>query len=85
MLSLLPSRNPEWSFAKKSALLQCGPLKKDLAFRWSFLLLGFTLMLMAPIFGAIIVLAGEWFARKLFFRAVAAPKMAGTVTSQSRH
>jgi len=82
MLSLLPSRNQDWSFAKKSALLQCGPLKKDLDFRWSFLLLGLMLMLMAPIFGAIVVLAGEWFARKLFFRAVAAPKMAGTVTSQ---
>ena len=85
LLSLLPSRNQEWSFAKKSALLQCGPLKKDLAFRWSFLLLGFALMLIAPVFGAIVILAGEWFARKIFFRAVAAPKMAGTVTSQSHH
>ncbi len=75
--SLLPARDSKWSSAKKSALLQTGPLRKDLICRWSSLLLGLSLMIIAPIAGALAILTSEWYARKIFFRAVVAHKMPG--------
>lgn len=85
VLSLLPSRNQDWSFAKKSALLQRGPLKKQLSIRWVMLILGLITLPISPASSAILLITGEWFARYLFFSAVAAPKMPGNLSSPPTH
>ena len=78
-LALLPARQSHWSFAKKSALVQLVSLRTPLILRWVCLFTGLTLIFLNPLIGALILLTGEWLARYLFFRAVAAPKMPGNV------
>ena len=83
-LSLLPAKDCDWSFAKKSALLQIVSLRPALNLRWICLIAGLALIGILPVIGAIILLTGEWLARYLYFRAVAAPKMPGNLTSFSK-
>jgi len=78
-LSLTPARQTHWSFAKKSALVQIVSLRNPLIARWICLLAGTLLIFIAPVAGSITLIAGEWLARYLYFRAVAAPKMPGNV------
>ncbi|MCB0636457.1 MAG: dimethyl sulfoxide reductase anchor subunit, partial [Lewinella sp.] len=81
--SLLPARHGDWSYAKKSALLQLGPLHQTLTTRWLLLVLGAAMLLLNPIAASFLILSGEWLARSLFFRAVAAPKMPGNPSSST--
>lgn len=84
-LSILPARSDQWSPAKKSALLQLTSLKKLLIIRWTMLLLGLITIGLAPVFGALFLITGEWFARSLFFRALTAPKMPGHLSKPPSH
>jgi len=77
-LSLLPARQSHWSFAKKSALVQLVSLRTPLILRWLCLFAGLAIIVFTPVIGALVLLTGEWLARYLFFRAVAAPKMPGS-------
>ena len=83
-LSLLPARQNDWSFAKKSALIQIVSLRSALILRWLCLIAGLALIVVSPVIGAILLLTGEWLARYLFFRAVAAPKMPGNLVPFSQ-
>ena len=82
---LLPARASEWSFAKKSALLQLRPLRKVLTLRWVMLVLtvlasvvGVAMSsLVWVVAGFVALLAGEWLERRLFFQAVVTLKMPG--------
>ncbi len=82
---LLPARAGEWSFAKKSALLQLRPLRKVLTLRWVMLVfsvlalvVGVTMSLLAwVVVGFTAMLVGEWLERRLFFQAVVTLKMPG--------
>ena len=86
---LLPARADEWSFSKKSALLQLRPLGKLLKLRWVVLglalvagVLAFYLSSVAAVLGALAflaVMAGEWMERRLFFQAVVTLKMPGEI------
>ena len=84
---LLPARAEEWSYAKKSALMQLKPLARVLAMRWVVLGVSFIMGVIACIVGGHVVLAagatyvlllvGEWLERRLFFQAVVTLKMPG--------
>jgi len=88
---LLPARANDWSFAKKSALLQLRPLRKVLTLRWSMLLLSIVAGMIAFIlpaagiaFGSAAffgLLVGEWLERRLFFQAVVTLKMPGEIAA----
>ena len=82
---LLPARAVEWSYAKKSALMQLRPLRKVLTLRWVMLALTVLASLVgvvtsSPVWlvvGFSALLVGEWLERRLFFQAVVTLKMPG--------
>ena len=86
---LVPARNREWSFAKKSALIQLRSLRSSLTLRWasfaaalvcgvaSFYLPSLALLVLP------IVLSGEWLERRIFFQAVVTLKMPGELNQPS--
>ncbi|HUF64270.1 MAG TPA: DmsC/YnfH family molybdoenzyme membrane anchor subunit [Verrucomicrobiales bacterium] len=89
--SLFPARGTGWSPEKKSALLQLGPLRAVLRFRWLAGVVGMlaiacgTWALPSAIVcgaGFVCLMAGELAERALFFRAVDTPKMPGGVAAQ---
>ena len=82
---LLPARATQWSFAKKSALIQLNSLLPSLKLRWVGFI-GASLLLCIGIWNPIyalaclpIVLVGEWIERSHFFQAVVTLKMPGEV------
>lgn len=90
---LIPARAAEWSFSKKSALLQLYPLRKILTARWVVMGLALVLGLVAlllpslsVVLGTIAFLAlvtGEWMERRLFFQAVVTLKMPGEIAASN--
>ncbi|WP_435892363.1 DmsC/YnfH family molybdoenzyme membrane anchor subunit [Oceaniferula spumae] len=87
---LLPARDIEWSYAKKSAQLQLRPLGRVLRLRWislSTALITVVLACLIPASAAwlglaafMMLLASEWLERKLFFQAVVTLKMPGELS-----
>ncbi|MBK1831319.1 dimethyl sulfoxide reductase anchor subunit [Verrucomicrobiaceae bacterium R5-34] len=87
---LTPAKQDEWSYAKKSALLQLQPLSAVLKLRWLTLtaaMLAVALAILVPplaVTGAVVacisLLASEWLERKLFFQAVVTLKMPGELS-----
>ena len=86
---LAPARSQQWSFAKKSALIQLRSLRSILTLRWasfgaalvcgiaSFYLPSLALLVLP------IVLSGEWLERRIFFQAVVTLKMPGELNQAS--
>jgi len=80
---LKASKNKEWSYAKKSALIKLITLKSLTLRRGVFLALGLVFGLMSTfhpvfaVFSFISILIGEWLERSLFFQAVVTLKMPG--------
>ena len=87
---LAPARIQEWSFAKKSALIQLRSLRPVLTLRWASFAAALVcgiISLYLPSLALIvlpIVLAGEWLERRIFFQAVVTLKMPGEL-NQSSH
>lgn len=91
ILLLAPARRREWSYAKKSALLQLKPLKAILTLRWCALVAAVSVgivSVISPVFSAglgvlafMLLLVGEWLERRLFFQAVVTLKMPGEINS----
>lgn len=85
LLSLLPAKKNEWSYAKRSALIQLHSLRKTLFGRAFFLLILVACLVASiwiPIFGIVALLSllvGEWLERQLYFQAVVTLKMPGSV------
>ncbi|MEO1855881.1 MAG: DmsC/YnfH family molybdoenzyme membrane anchor subunit [Rubritalea sp.] len=86
---LAPARNKEWSFAKKSALIQLRSLRSILTLRWSSfaaaLMCGLASLFLPPVALLVlpIVLLGEWLERCIFFQAVVTLKMPGELNQPS--
>ena len=87
---LAPARNKEWSYSKKSALIQLRSLSSVLKLRWASFAAAFVLgvaslylpylvLLVLPV-----ILMGEWLERRIFFQAVVTLKMPGEL-NQSSH
>ncbi|CAN5324106.1 dimethyl sulfoxide reductase anchor subunit [soil metagenome] len=85
LLPLRAARQARWSGQRKSALVQLGPLRSLLALRLGLAAAGVVVVLAGCVLasgalaagGAILLLAGEFAERSLFFRAVDTPKMPG--------
>ncbi|GAA5494757.1 hypothetical protein Rhal01_00921 [Rubritalea halochordaticola] len=86
---LAPAWQKEWSYAKKSALLQLKPLKTLLTLRWCALVAAISVGVvasMSPLYSGafgvtafMLLLVGEWLERRLFFQAVVTLKMPGEI------
>lgn len=78
-----PRTDKEWSYAKKSALIQWESLSSTLKIRWASFavaLLCLAFGLLHPVVAAAclpLILIGEWFERSIFFQAVVTLKMPG--------
>lgn len=87
---LVPVRSKEWSYSKKSALIQLRSLRSILKLRWtSFaaaLICGVVSLYMPSIALLVLptILLGEWLERRIFFQAVVTLKMPGEL-NQSSH
>lgn len=87
IMGILPARQAEWSFAKKSALIQLKTLRNLLTWRWlvmslvAVLLVSMPLIPMLGIVALITLLLGEYMERQIFFQAVVTLKMPGDISS----
>lgn len=89
-LTLLPAKQKENIYARKSARIQLYPLRKTLLFRFGFALLVILLPLVVSGVGMVIsavllsvIVLSEIFERKLYFGAVAALRMPGLIPSKN--
>jgi formate dehydrogenase iron-sulfur subunit len=86
---LVPARAEEWSYAKKSALIQLRSLRSILQLRWMILAVALACGIVAlylPTFSLLvlpIIMAGEWLERRIFFQAVVTLKMPGELNQPS--
>ncbi|MFC4994503.1 DmsC/YnfH family molybdoenzyme membrane anchor subunit [Rubritalea tangerina] len=90
-LLITPARNAEWSFAKKSALIQLKSLSGLLKLRWACFVAASLVLTLGLFYAPIsllclpIILMGEWFERSLFFQAVVTLKMPGELSPVHTH
>lgn len=82
---LKPAKSSDWSFAKKSALIQLNSLTSTLKVRWAIFLLASLCLAIglaqpaAALLCLPLILIGEWLERSIFFQAVVTLKMPGEI------